>query len=93
VLNLPKRAPARIAWFRKGPGMTTSSIATARQRLDDCGLAISLEMEWHMKRLYQRSGFRSGETYDPRCELKIQPDWKWVLLWRENQRHRPPSKL
>jgi hypothetical protein len=60
---------------------------------DDLGAALSLEMEWHMKRLYQRSGEFPVGPEPSRAALKGQQDWKWVLLWRENQRHRPPSKL
>jgi hypothetical protein len=73
--------------------MTALLPMAALVRLGDCGLAISLEMEWHMKRLYQRFGVSDAASDEPCTGLKLQSDWKWVLLWRENQRHRPPSKL
>src|SRR5262245_9792073 len=52
-----------------------------------------LSMEWHMKRLYHRSSVSSG-LLSPKASLTLQPnpDFRWVLLWRNNQRHRPPSK-
>ena len=73
--------------------MTALLFVATPVRLGDCSLALSLEMEWHMKRLYQRCGFSYDVCDNGRTGLKLQPDWKWVLLWRENQRHRPPSKL
>ncbi len=52
-----------------------------------------LSMEWHMKRLYHRSSV-SSRSLSPKASITLQPDpdFKWVLLWRNNQRHRPPSK-
>jgi hypothetical protein len=45
-----------------------------------------------MKRLYQ-CGF-SPSLLSPKATitLRLEPDFKWVLLWRDNQRHRPPSR-
>ncbi len=53
---------------------------------------ISLEMEWHMKRPYHSCMHPELSEAEG---FALQPDLckKWVLLWRENQRHRPPSKL
>jgi len=63
-------------------------------RLAVCGTAPPLEMEWHMKRLCQRCGVSSSWLiYATSLTLRPEPDWKWVLLWRDNQRHRPPSKI
>ncbi len=47
-----------------------------------------------MKRLCHRCGV-SPSSLSPKASLTLQPepDFKWVLLWRDNQRHRPPSKL
>ena len=65
----------------------------ARNGLLECGAARPLEMEWHMKRLCQRCGVISDRLApNASCTLRPEPDWKWVLLWRNNQRHRPPSK-
>jgi hypothetical protein len=52
-----------------------------------------LSMEWHMKRLYHRSSV-SSRLLSPKASITLQPnpDFRWVLLWRNNQRHRPPSK-
>jgi len=52
-----------------------------------------LSMEWHMKRLYHRSSV-FPRSLSPKASITLQPDpdFKWVLLWRDNQRHRPPSK-
>src|SRR5262245_58465050 len=52
-----------------------------------------LSMEWHMKRLYHRSSV-SSRSLSPKASITLQPnpDAKWVLLWRNHQRHRPPSK-
>jgi hypothetical protein len=57
------------------------------------GAARPLEMEWHMKRLCQRCGVISY-LLAPNASPTLRPelDWKMVLLWRKNQRHRPPSK-
>jgi hypothetical protein len=53
-----------------------------------------IEMEWHMKRLYHRCGVSSSSlSQTASLTLRPEPDFKWVLLWRDNQRHRPPSKL
>jgi hypothetical protein len=53
-----------------------------------------IEMEWHMKRLYHRCGVPlSLLSQRASLTLRPEPDFKWVLLWRDNQRHRPPSKL
>jgi len=50
-------------------------------------------MEWHMKRLCHRCGLDSSRrSSDTSSSHRPEPDWKWVLLWRNNQRHRPPSK-
>jgi len=48
-------------------------------------------MEWHMKRLCQRCGVLSDRLI-PSLTLRPEPDFQWMLLWRDNQRHRPPSK-
>jgi hypothetical protein len=54
---------------------------------------MTLEMEWHMKRLCQRCGVIPDRLVsDAGRTLRPEPDRKWVLLWRDNQRHRPPSK-
>jgi len=54
---------------------------------------LYLTMEWHMKRLCHRCGV-SASSLSPMASLTLrpEPDFKWVLLWRDNQRHRPPSK-
>jgi hypothetical protein len=46
-----------------------------------------------MKRLCHRCGVSSSRL-DPLASLTLQPEphFLWVLLWRNNQRHRPPSK-
>jgi hypothetical protein len=55
--------------------------------------SMTLEMEWHMKRLCQRCGVIPDRLVsDAGRTLRPEPDRKWVLLWRDNQRHRPPSK-
>jgi hypothetical protein len=56
-------------------------------------IRLYLSMEWHMKRLYHRSSV-SLRSLSPKASITLQPDpdFKWVLLWRDNQRHRPPSK-
>ena len=55
-----------------------------------CKPAPPIEMEWHMKRLCHRCGV-SPSLLSPKASLTLQPepDFKWVLLWRDNQRHRP----
>jgi hypothetical protein len=46
-----------------------------------------------MKRLCHRCGvFPDLLSLDASLTLQPEPDFKWVLLWRDNQRHRPPSK-
>ena len=68
------------------------SARIALPRLAQCGTAPPHEMEWHMKRLCQRCGVSSSWlTNAMSLTLRPEPDWKWVLLWRDNQRHRPPS--
>jgi hypothetical protein len=54
--------------------------------------ALPHEMEWHMKRLCHRCGVRI-DRIDANTSRPLRPerDWIWMLLWRENQRHRPPS--
>jgi hypothetical protein len=58
-----------------------------------CKPAPPIQMEWHMKRLCQRCRV-SPSSLDLAANLTLQPepDLKWVLLWRDNQWHRPPSK-
>jgi hypothetical protein len=58
----------------------------------DGDAAPPIEMEWHMKRLCQRCGVFSDPLAPASLTLDPEPDFKWVLLWRDNQRHRPPSK-
>ena len=79
--------------------MPPSQVALARNRyamgngLRVCGAARPLEMEWHMKRLCQRCGVISDRLApNASSTLRSEPNWKWVLLWRNNQRHRPPSR-
>ena len=61
--------------------------------LPESGAARPLEMEWHMKRLCQRCGVISDlPASNASRTLRPELDWKMVLLWRSNQRHRPPSK-
>ena len=51
------------------------------------------EMEWHMKRPCQRCSVISDRLeLSASHTLQPEPNWQWKLLWRERQRHRPPSK-
>ena len=84
-----KPPPNLRAWDRsvRGPQALASSGGSR-----EVGAARPLEMEWHMKRLCQRCGVDPERLARASLTPRPEPDWKWVLLWRDNQRHRPPSK-
>ena len=85
----PSKAVAGARPGPDGPGLQVFRDGAAVRS----GTARPLEMEWHMKRLCHRCGvFPSRLVPDASRTLRPEPDWKWVLLWRDNQRHRPPSK-
>jgi len=84
----PVKAAAYACWA-SSPGAR----ASMPRRLITEPRSMTLEMEWHMKRLCQRCGVIPDRLVtDASRTLRPEPDWKWVLLWRDNQRHRPPSK-
>ena len=88
------RVPSRtVALKLSNRPSTRFPVRDRQRRLRHQRGTTSHEMEWHMKRLCHRCGVVS-DWLDPSRSRAIrpEPDWTWVLLWRENQRHRPPSK-
>ena len=73
-----------------GPAWASCPRASARGGVSDAKPALPLEMEWHMKRLCQRCRV-SGTSLDPTLILDPDPG-RVLLLWRDTQWRRPPSK-